>query len=124
MQDHCRSLAESDMQRQVEKAMKYPEEKHLKVWTSRGFKRKAVEFYAGWVALHSVCAVYVENIKLTQKDLYRYIQENPTYKQSRQNLKALAEEFLTEHRMGQEAIADKEFQTQEEIKALGGNPTS
>ncbi len=124
MQDHCRSLAESDLQRQVEKAMKYPEEKRLKVWTSSAFKRKAVEFYAGWVALHSVCAVYMERIKLTQKDLYLYIQENPTYEQSRQNLKALAEELLTDLRMGQKAITDKEFQTQEEIKALGGNPTS
>ena len=119
MQDHCRSLAESEMQRQVEKAMKYPEEKRLKVWTSNGFKRKAVQFYAGWVALHGVCAVYVEQIKHTQQDLYRYIKENPTYEQSRQNVKTLAEEFLSDLQRGQEAIAEKEFQAQEEIKALG-----
>ncbi len=119
MQDHCRSLAESEMQTQVEKAMKYPEEKRLKVWTSNAFKRKAVQFYAGWVALHGVCAIYMEQIKLTQQDLYRYIKENPTYEQSRQNVKALAEEFLVDLQRGQKAIAEKEFQAQEEIKALG-----
>ena len=31
MQDHCHSLADSEMQSQVERAMKYTEEKRLKV---------------------------------------------------------------------------------------------
>ena len=59
MQDHCHSLADSQMKSQVETAMKYPEEKRLKVWTSDSFKHKAIQFYSGWVALNSVCAVYM-----------------------------------------------------------------
>lgn len=119
MEDHCRTLAKTELTNQVEKAMKYPEEKRLKVWTSRGFKIKAIEFYAGWVALHGVCTTYVEYIKLTQQDLYRYITENPTYEESRKNVKELAEKFLSDLHRDQKALEDKEFEAQEQIKALG-----
>ena len=119
MKDHCHSLAESDMKRQVESAMKYPKEERLKVWTSRGFKIQAVKFYAEWVALNRVCKTYVERIKFTQQDLYRYITENPTYEESRQNIKELAQKFLTDLHRDQKAIANKVFENQEEIKALG-----
>ena len=43
MQDHCCTLADSEMKLHVEKAIKYPEEKRLKVWTSKSFKRKAID---------------------------------------------------------------------------------
>ena len=123
MQDHCRSLADSEMQKQMEKAMKlYTDEKRRKVWTSNGFKIKAIHFYAGWVALHSVCSVYIEQIKETQKALYEYLKENPTWEESRKNVKSLAETFLSDLKEDQKAIADKEFQAQEEIKALTDNP--
>ena len=120
MQDHCCTLAESEMKNQVEKALeKYSDEKRLKVWTSRGFKIKAIEFYAGWVALHSVCTTYVEYIKITLQDLYRYIKENPTYEESRVNVKELAQKFLMDLQHDQKELAEKEFATQEKIKALG-----
>ena len=120
MQDHFHTLAESEMKNQVKKVMQtFSEEKRLKVWTSRGFKIKAIEFYAGWVALHSVCTTYVEYIRITQQDLYRYIKENPTYEESRKNVKELAQKFLTDLQRDQKELADKEFATQEKIKALG-----
>ena len=123
MQDHCRSLADSEMQKQMEKAMKlYTDEKRRKVWTSNGFKIKAIQFYAGWVALHSVCSVYIEQIKKTQRDLYEYLKENPTWEESRKNVKSLAETFLSDLKQDQKAIADKKFQAQEEIKTLTNNP--
>ena len=93
-QDHCRLLVHSQMQSQVETAIKYPEEKQLKVWTSKSFKYKAIEFYSGWVAFNSVYTVYMEQIKDTQQELYKYITENPTYEESRRNLLALAEKFM------------------------------
>ena len=118
MQNHCRSLAESEMKSQVEKALKYSEDKRLKVWTSSGFKRKAVEFYAGWVALNGVCNIYMEQIKLTQKDLYRYISENPTWKESQDNLPQLAQNFLSNLKEEQKKLSDKDFEAQEKMKAL------
>ena len=123
MQDHCKSLAEDQMKNTVEKAMKYPDEKRLKVWTSKAFKMKAVQFYAGWVALNSVCTVYIEHIKVTQKDLYEYLRENPTYEESRKNVKELAEKFLTDLKKDQKAITDKDFEAQEQMKALGDGKT-
>ena len=121
MQEHCCSLAESEMQQQVERALKLklPDEKRLKVWTSNGFKIRVIEFYAGWVALNGVCKIYIEYIKVTQQDLYRYIAENPTFEESRQNVKELAEKFLVDLERDQKELTDKEFKAQEEINALG-----
>ena len=119
MQDHCRSLAESEMQTQVETAMTLSVEERLKVWTSNGFKIKAIEFYAGWVALNGVCKIYIEHIKATQQDLYRYISENPTYEESRKLLPELAETFLADLKRDQDALRDKDLKAQEEIRALG-----
>ena len=79
---------------------------------------QAVRFYAGWVALHSVCTEYVEHIKKTQEDLYKYIVENPTYEQSRTNVHELAKIFLADLKQDQEAIAKQEFEAQREIEAL------
>ena len=118
MQDYCRSLAESEMQSHVEKAMEYSEEKRLKVWTSTPFKCKAIQFYSGWVALNSVCGVYMEQIKETQCDLYKYITENPTYEESKKALPGLAEKFMADLKRDQKAIEEKDFKAQEEIKAL------
>ena len=120
MQNHCCTLAEPEMKNEIERAVeKYSEEKRLKVWTSRGFKIKAIEFYAGWVALHSVCITYLEYIKITQQDLYRFIEENPTYKESCENVKELGRKFHKELQDDKKELADKEFATQKKIKALG-----
>ena len=119
MQDHCRSLADSQMKSQVETAIKYPEEKRLKVWTSKSFKHKAIEFYSGWVALNSVCTIYMEQIKDTQRDLYKYITENPTYEESKRNLPALAEKFMADLKSDQKALEEKDLKAQEELLALG-----
>ena len=122
MQQHCQSLAESEMQNQVERALKLPEARRLKVWTSKGFKIKAVEFYAGWVALHGVCTKYIDQIKLTQRDLYEYLKENPTYAESRKLLPQLAREFAADLKAAQQDIADQSTAAEQEIKALSGPP--
>lgn len=94
LQDHCNSLSGSQMKNLFDVAMKLPQEKRAKVWTSAEFKKSAVRFYAGWVALHCVCFEYIEPIKARQQELYAYLKENPTYEQSRRNLPELAAMFL------------------------------
>ena len=119
IQDHCKSLAEDRFKNVVEKAIsEYSETKRLKVWTSMSFKKKAVLFYAEWVALSSVCVEYVERIKETQRDLYEYIKENPTFEQCRVNVHKLAETFLSDLKEDQKEITSKELKAGEEIKAL------
>ena len=119
MQDHCHTLAESEMKSQVEKVMTFEEEKRMKIWTSTSFKRKAIEFYSAWVALNSVCTIYIEHIKVTQKDLYKYITENPTYEESKKILNSLVEDFMAELKRDQKALEEKDLKAQEEILALG-----
>ena len=119
MYDHCHSLADSEMQQRVETTIKLCiEEKWRKVWTSKGFKRKIIRLNAGWVALHSVCSVYIEQIKQLQRDLYQYLKENPTWEESRMNLKSLAETFLSDLKQEQKAIYDMAFEAEKEIKTL------
>ena len=119
MQNHCKSLADSGMKKTVELALKlYSKKERLEVWTSDDFKQKAIEFYACWVALQGVCNDYEEQIKLTQKDLYRYIAENPSYEESRSNLEELTKKFLVDLKRDQQALSDKDFTAQEEIAAL------
>ena len=118
MQKHCEALAQKDMQQMVERAMKLPDEKRLKVWTSSVFKRKAVGYYSKWVALDDVCGAYMLQIKETRQDLYAYLEENPTIEQSRENVRRLAESFGDILKQEQKKIADKDTKEQEEMKAL------
>ena len=108
MQDHCSSLADSEMKSLVESAMKIPEEKRMKVWTSYSFKYKAIQFYSSWVALNSLCLVYMEHIKETQRDLYKCISETPTYEESKRILPALAEKFMADLQSDQRALKLKD----------------
>ena len=55
-QEHCKALGEDKMKQTVENAMeRYDDAKRRKLWTSKGFKTNAVNFYAGWVAFDGVC---------------------------------------------------------------------
>ena len=95
VQQHCEVLASDKLIKQVKFSMdNYSKQQRHTVWTSLGFKKNAVKFYAGWVAVKSVCEDVAEQIRLTQKELYKYLEENPTYEECRRNVKVLAETFL------------------------------
>ena len=61
----------------------------------------------------------MEQIKDTQRDLYKYITENPTYEESKRNLPDLAEKFMADLKRDQKALEEKDLKAQEEILALG-----
>ena len=122
MQEHCKSLSDSKLKDTVEKAMdKYTDEKRLKLWTSKPFKIQAVRFYAGWVALDCVCGEYMGSIKETQKELYKYIQENPTQEEAEKNVPSLAAKFQKDLQDAQKACAERDSEMQEEIRMLTEN---
>lgn len=119
MQEHCKALGEDKMKQTVENAMeKYDDAKRRRLWTSRGFKINAVNFYAGWVALDDVCGEYMLAIQETQKELYKYITENPSYEEAEGNIKQLAADFQRELGEAQKAIAEQDSETDEEIRSL------
>lgn len=118
MQNHCKELANGKIKKEIEIVRKMPKEERLEVWTSRAFKLKAIHYCAGWVALDDVCSVYVERIKLTQQELYTYIQESLRPDAARKKVKELAIAFQKDLYQQQRAIADKKFQQQMEIDNL------
>ena len=118
MKEHCMALGEAEVVKSVEKEMGKDAARRRKIWTSKGFKRRAVNFYAGWVALHGVCGEYMLTIQDTQRDLYRYITENPTYEEAEQNIKVLAEEFKNDVHLATRALEEREYERDAEIKSL------
>ena len=118
MHEHCKSLAEERVKSMITAIESTEKEDRIKTWTSKPFKQQAIRFYAGWVALSTVCSEYAEHIKRTQKELYKYIMENPTYEEARRNIHELAKNFLADLKKDQEAITEKEFEAQRKIEAL------
>ena len=124
LQKHCQTLASPQVQKEIDHVMKLYSEKpemRKKIWESNGFKMKAVSYYAEWVALYSVCGEYLRQIQLTQKDLYQYIVENPTYDESRKRLHDLAAEFTDILKAAQAEIAREDFEADREMKMLKSN---
>ena len=119
MQDYCSSLADSQMKSQVEAVIEYPKEIQLKRWTLKSFKHKAFEFSSSWVALNSVCTVYMEQIKDTEPDLHKYFTKYLTYEESKRNRLALGEKFMGDLKSDQKALEEKDFKAQKEILAIG-----
>lgn len=119
MQVHCKALGEDKMKETVEKAMeRYDDTKRLRFWTSDSFKMKAVRFYAGWVALDGTCGVYMLTIQKTQKELHKYITENPSFEEAERNVKQLAIEFRKDLDEAQKAAEEKNTKTDEEMQSL------
>ena len=118
LQEHCEHLAKGEMKEMIEKALKYDEDRRLKFWNSKGFKSKAIQYYAGWVALDHVCGIYMERIMLTQRELYTYIQEALRPEEAREKVKELAKNFGKDLETQQKAIADRKEEQLKEMEEL------
>lgn len=88
-------------------AIKKPKEERHELWTSTGFKTKAVRYYSKWVALDDVCEVYMLQIKKTRKDLYSFLTENPTIEEAKKNVLKLAETFADNLKKAHEKLAQE-----------------
>jgi hypothetical protein len=51
-------------------------EKKAELWVTDAFKRRAVAVYSPWVALQSVCGVYVEKLRGTRATLYGMFEDS------------------------------------------------
>ena len=118
LQEHCEHLAKGEMKEMIQKALKYDEDRRLKFWNSKGFKSKAIQYYAGWVALDHVCGIYMERIMLTQRELYTYIQEALRPEEARKKVKELAKNFGKDLESQQKAIADRKKEQLKEMEEI------
>lgn len=108
LQQHCQFLAEHSIKDQIEKGLeRYTEEKRLKFWTSPGFKTKAVSYYAKWVALQGMCNEYMGHLKITQEELLRYIQENPTREQAKRTIDKLIDSYRDDLKREQDRMVQR-----------------
>ena len=64
-----------------------------KLWTSTPFKKKSVRYYAMWVALYHTCDEHMGQIKMTQKELFAYVIDNPTREECRTRLPSMCDAF-------------------------------
>ena len=119
LKQHCQGLSDDKLQNKIKKFVtEFSEEERKEYWTSNEFKQRMFFYISKWVALHSVSSDYLDYIKLTQQDLYKYILENPTREESRRNLRALAENFEDDLASAQEEIEKRNAKADEEIQQL------
>ena len=120
LQQHCQNLAEDHIKDQIENVVKQPEKKRQAFWRSGPFKRKAVAYYAKWVALNGMCHYYLGKIKVTQADLRDYIRENPTREEARKALPDLIKTYRADLKQEQERIMQNSTLAEDKIKMLEG----
>ena len=115
LETHCKELGGEKMRKLMEVAMKRPKEERAEVWGTDAFKMQAMHYYARWVALGNICGVAYERMKVTQSELYEYLEENLTTEEARRNVRKLAATFSKELEM---AIEENKTQEQREKTAL------
>ena len=94
IRDHCNSLSDKNFTDLMGLYASKDEETKKKFWRSDGFIKRAVSYHSQWVALQSICEEHRKLIDATRADLYKYIQDNPTYEQSLKHLPQLTQNFL------------------------------
>ena len=118
MQHHCQDLAKDEIKKELERALKKPPEERLRVYKSKGFTNKALQYYAEWTALDYVCTRYRERIELTQRELYSYIREALPPDKAREKVKELAHKLSMDLKKEQDAIEAKQTKQKQEIDSL------
>ena len=115
LKEHCRATAGENIEAFV---ADITEEERKVYWSSMAFKQRMFRYMSKWVALHSVCTTHLEQIRHTQHDLHVYMREDPTYEESRRNLKVLVENFEKDLDSTHERISQQNFRDTKQIEQL------
>ena len=107
VQKQCQTLAKRDITKIIEMYATKDEEKRKSLWNDPAFIKKGVSYHARWVALRNVCEEYGIKIEATRSGLYSFLEENPTYEQSRERLPELTREFTDAIDQGKKRITAK-----------------
>ena len=120
LQEHCEVLADDKTQQEIEKYVEKSssKEERIRYWNSNNFKQAMFLYVSKWVALHSVSTDYLKQIKLTQRELYDHIKENPTYEESRQNLPMLVKDFEKDLKSAYDEMERRDSKANKEIAQL------
>ena len=117
VQDHCDSMQRMGTSLAVEfnALMKKDVARRRELWRSPPFKSKALDFYAQWVAIGSVCEESMKGLKLTLLELREVIKENPTRKEALENVRLLAKSFKEDLARARKLLESKPQKTRDEL---------
>ena len=120
LQEHCEVLADDKTQKKIKDYVEKSssKEERIRYWNSNHFKQSMFFYVSKWVALQSVSSDYLKQIKLTQRELYDHIKENPTYEESRQNLPMLVEDFEKDLKSAYEEMEKRDSKAKKEMAQL------
>ena len=117
MQVHCQTLADGRLLALLEKAQQYDDpNKRQKVYENSSTKKRAIELYAGWVAVESVCTEYIKEIQGSRQELHRYMSENPTVEESKRRIPIMVQEFKLQIQQADDEIKQKLEKMEKEEK--------
>ena len=119
LKTHCQDMADSEIQGKIQTYIdNFSEQERIEHWASNQFKEGLFIYVSKWVALHGVSSEYLDQIKQTQKQLWDYMTENPTYQESRENLKEMVENFEEDLISAQVEMEQKSIEAGEKEKWL------
>ena len=122
LKEHCQEIAAGE---KIENFVADIAEKERRIyWSSKRFKWRMIQYMWKCVQLHNACSTHLEQIRHTQKDLYMYMREDPTYEESRKKLKELVEDFEKDLDSAYERISQQKFKSAQEIEELRKEETT
>lgn len=73
-----------------------PKDTRLAVWNSYTVVEGLIRQSGMWMAVYSICDEYWAAMKIVQQKMYEYLEESPTYEESRVIIRNSATEFLND----------------------------
>ena len=119
LQQHSKSLASNRVKRNLENLERNcSAEERMEFLNSSRFTNDFRTYYTRWVFLHKVSDKYLKHVELTRKELYQYIEENPTHEESRANLVKLIRDLQDDLKREKIDMEQKDSLVNEELNKL------
>ena len=117
MHAHVESLKEPIMTKYITDMKKdTTAEERKAAWNSNKFKRDAIRYAAGWVALYRVCTQYMRELEHVQDSIFEVLEENPTPDEALKLLSKLAKKYRPETEQEKKGIEDDKNKIRKEME--------
>ena len=105
----CSELSGAGISKHIDRLLKMPEDRRLKLWNAKAFKMEAIHYYSNWVAVRKLCVDSRASITKSQRQVHLFIRANPTKTEAKEILQTLAEEFKTQVDSNEKASKQKQI---------------
>ena len=87
------SINQHNFIKMLDRILGVVEEKRKKLWKSKVFKMKVINFYAQWIAVQQMCSMSRALLTNSQRQVHMFIRQNLTKEQAKELLEMLAGEL-------------------------------